>query len=207
MKTISLTIATGMMFLLNSCALTLSPQEKARLRSELPSKQGTYTDARDGYTYQTIRVGNYTWFAENLRYASEGSFCYNDQESNCAKYGRLYSIQEILESRNKGELCPEGWRVPNDSMVTNLIVTAKGTNLFGFSVIYAGAYLNSVAGKGYEWNKERELLFFKGAQNQDNEYDPMIPGYFMTWVGAGHPIYDRVNPANAERFAIRCVKF
>lgn len=31
-----------------------------------------YTDTRDGYTYQTVQIGNQCWFSENLRYLPEG---------------------------------------------------------------------------------------------------------------------------------------
>lgn len=63
------------------------------------------TDARDGQTYKTTVVNGQHWMAENLRYdAGDASACYDDDESNCEKYGRLYTWDSLI--------CPTGWRLP-----------------------------------------------------------------------------------------------
>lgn len=75
---------------------------------------GTFTDPRDGRVYQTITFIRHhhgadierTWYAENVKYEIEGSFCYNDIKEYCEKYGRLYNYEQA----NKA--CPEGWHVP-----------------------------------------------------------------------------------------------
>ena len=63
------------------------------------------TDERDGQTYKTTVVNGQHWMAENLRYdAGDASACYDDDEENCATYGRLYTWDTLL--------CPTGWRMP-----------------------------------------------------------------------------------------------
>lgn len=63
------------------------------------------TDERDGKTYKAIVVGDLNWMAENLNYdAGSASACYDDDESNCEKYGRLYTWDSLI--------CPTGWRLP-----------------------------------------------------------------------------------------------
>jgi len=56
--------------------------------------------------YQTVVIGNQTWFARNLNYEVSGSKCYDNEPSNCAIYGRLYDWQSAKAA------CPNGWRLP-----------------------------------------------------------------------------------------------
>lgn len=85
-----------------------------------PSAVGTFTDARDGETYNWVRYGNLEWMAENFRYDLA------DKEANCRlyeidhravdikKYGRLYTHTGAVSA------CPEGWRLPTDDDWKNL---------------------------------------------------------------------------------------
>jgi uncharacterized protein (TIGR02145 family) len=68
-------------------------------------------DKRDGKKYKIVRMpDNRYWMAENLNYEPlHGlSKCYRDEEENCKEYGRLYSWSM------RGDICPDGWRVPYD---------------------------------------------------------------------------------------------
>jgi len=75
---------------------------------------GSFTDPRDGKTYETItfekRIGDSsikrTWYAENNRHFIEGSYCYKDEEAYCEVYGRLYNYAHAQDA------CPDGWHVP-----------------------------------------------------------------------------------------------
>ena len=63
---------------------------------ELQKNLGTMTDDRDGKEYKTFsftyKDTTWTWFAENLNYAVDNSWCYGDDPDNCETYGRLYSM-------------------------------------------------------------------------------------------------------------------
>ena len=63
------------------------------------------------YKYTTIEVKSKdyseTWMAENLNYETENSRCYENKESNCEIYGRLYSLAAAKNA------CPNGWRLPS----------------------------------------------------------------------------------------------
>lgn len=68
----------------------------------------SYKDPRDKQKYRTIKVGDRIWFADNLNYKMEGSFCYKEDESNCQAYGRLYTWDAAVNA------CPKGFHLPTD---------------------------------------------------------------------------------------------
>jgi uncharacterized protein (TIGR02145 family) len=51
------------------------------------------------------------WMTENLNVTTERSYCYEDAESNCRRYGRLYT----WESAQRGcRSLGDGWRLPTN---------------------------------------------------------------------------------------------
>ncbi|MFZ5980786.1 MAG: fibrobacter succinogenes major paralogous domain-containing protein [Candidatus Zixiibacteriota bacterium] len=89
---------------------------------------GTVTDI-DGNVYQTVKIGDQWWMAENLKVTryrnedsishggswgsyTEGAYCaYNNDENNADIYGYLYNFYAIEDSRL---IAPSGWHVPTD---------------------------------------------------------------------------------------------
>jgi uncharacterized protein (TIGR02145 family) len=141
-------------------------------------QKGSFTDARDGKTYKTVKIGTQTWMAENLNYEAENSKCYGNEPANCQKYGRLYDWETAKN------VCPSGWHLPNNDEWQVLVDFAggyeaageklkaksgwnnngNGTDAFGFAAL-PGGYGSSngdfynVGYYGYWWSATENFAY------------------------------------------------
>jgi uncharacterized protein (TIGR02145 family) len=85
---------------------------------------GTFTDTRDGKIYKTVKMPDgKTWMAQNLNIKTDGSWCYDNKESNCNKYGRLYDWGAAMRA------CPSGWHLPTRMEWDDLVKSAGGNQV------------------------------------------------------------------------------
>ena len=193
-------ISSSSIKLSSSSKITSSSSEKKREIS-----YGVLKDSRDGKTYKTVRIGTQTWMAENLNYETAGSYCYDYDTSNCAKFGNLYQWEAALNA------CPSGWHLPtrNDFHVLLYVIDSlvagkklkstsgwyndgNGTDEYGFSVSPSDT-VEGVSGIGrtaYLWT----------ATEYNSEYS-----YYMYFYYSNDYAYLNIN-AKSRGFNVRCIK-
>jgi len=129
-------------------------------------QKGTFTDGRDGQTYKTVKIGNQTWTAENLRFKVGDSWCYENNADNCKKYGMLY------DKKMAAIACPKGWHLPRSREWDELKTMVGSTKT-------VGKKLKSTSG-WYNFIKERD----SGNGNGTNDYGfSALPGGFCDTSG------------------------
>ena len=102
----------------------------------------------DGNKYQTVKIGDQLWMAENLKVTryrngelipevmdnnewcfTEGAYCnYSDDATKVAIYGRLYNWYAVIDSSN---IAPIGWHVPTDAEWQTLVDYLGGDSVAG----------------------------------------------------------------------------
>ena len=102
----------------------------------------------DGNVYETVKIGDQEWMAENLKTTTyndgtdlpnvtdsddwgeleTGAYAWYDNDvSNKDVYGALYNWYAV----ETGNLCPDGWRVPTDDDWTELTDYLGGAEVAG----------------------------------------------------------------------------
>lgn len=201
-----------------------APAAKHEVANMSSTSLHSITDPRDGKTYGTVRIGHQLWMAKNLDHSSDNSWCYDNDASNCAKYGRLYDWETAKRA------CPEGWHVPSDEEWMTLerelgmserdmkrdgyrgthgegrILKSQyewhsgnsGTDDFGFSVLPAGAY--GKYGKDVRFGGiGNSTCFWSSSQRKGNT------GWGRCFNGNRTEI-SRGFLSNELAFSIRCIK-
>ncbi|SHL29596.1 major paralogous domain-containing protein, partial [Fibrobacter intestinalis] len=198
-----------------------------------------FKDARDGQIYKSVKIGNQVWMAENLNYDyNEGtakSYCYNDEQESCAKYGRLYTWAAAMDSAgvfgDGGEgcgflvtcsatepvrgVCPESWHLPSYTEWKTLFTAVGGTTVAGTKLKSKSGWYNNGNGTdeyGFSGvpagNRDREGLYNdagKDARFWSSTERGSFPAYL--WIFSyGNTTVSSGYHDKFFGYSIRCIK-
>jgi uncharacterized protein (TIGR02145 family) len=167
---------------------------------------GTPTVNYGGKIYNTVQIGTQCWLRENLDFDGDGftKTCYDDDPSNCAKYGGLYDwfdATQFATTEGAQGICPNGWHIPTLLEFQTLQTTVGdsgpaliaidqgiGTNTSGFSALLggfvsaAGAFMFLDRSTRF-WSSSRQSPTFNGAylmELWDNRSNINLTQAFLT---------------------------
>lgn len=190
---------------------------------------GILTDYRDGHTYGAVTIGSQTWMSENLNFASDNSSCYNNDENNCAKYGRLYkwaaAVNKSESSCGEGHtcslpsgkiqgVCPSEWHLPSRAEFETLISAIGGRNIAGkilkaTTINGSDDFAFAALPAGYKAESEGFLnegsgAYFWSSEEGSGTYGP-YEAYHMSLNSASVVAYLSTG-GKSNGYSVRCIK-
>jgi len=183
-----------------------------------------FIDNRDGKTYKYVTIGDQIWMAENLRYETTNTKCYDDNPDNCKTFGVLYDWESAKMA------CPSGWHLPNNTEWNKLRNFAgnnagrklkangdfwgdwpgwsygKGSDDFGFTALpsgYSSVYFLKIG---------EETSFWSATTGIDTEYTSAysLNGNSTTSTTLNYVEILTNHPPNTNRaivrISVRCIK-
>lgn len=151
------------------------------------------------------------WTLANLTAESPDSYCYNDDRSNCRRYGRLYTWDA---ARTACGLLGSGWRLP--SMADWRTLASVYGGVFGegpdsgktaFAELLAGGRSGLallLGGGGDPRTGEYRRLEAHGFYWSATEDSPAT-ARFVNFGKGSHTLYDQDGGEKTRAFSVRCV--
>lgn len=174
---------------------------------------GDSTVSRGGVEYKTVLINEQCWTKENMKYepSTGTTMCYDNLESNCETYGRLYDYEAAALA------CPSGFRLPTqEEMIAmqeysgadmydagkHLKTTTgwtgeNGDDFLGFSALPGGRCdeeqtCRNIGATGYWWTSTEKV-------KNSNHYTLFLTGDSDSFSAS-------TTMDNDQYISVRCVK-
>ena len=187
------------------------------------------TRSPDTTNYPIVKIGNRIWMAENLNFVdptwscddcaaieigTRGSWCNNNNRSNCDTYGRLYTWEAAMVA------CPAGWRLSNNDDWIDLMRAVAGgdSTEAGMELKSKTGWKNPGNGKddfgfsalpgGYRWPDNHFGSVSESGEWWSANYNQQDPLKAYRWhMRYSHPeVHYNNNLGKNSGFSVRCVR-
>ena len=151
------------------------------------------------------------WTTHNLDVTSVPSYCYEDAELNCRRYGRLYTWES---ARRACESLGDGWRLPTDDEWRQMAKQYGGVSedsddrgKAAYKALLAGGSsgFSAVLGGGRSDDGQYARLDAHGFYWTASESDP-ASGWFYNFGRGGQALHRQNGGEKQRAFSVRCVR-
>lgn len=190
---------------------------------------GTFTDSRDGQTYETVTICDQTWMAEHLNYDTPDSMAhifYGSSGDSLIVYTkdtmedgkRFYNFASALYS------CPAGWHLPSNHE-WNVLEINLGINpldtvnpAFRRGCCIAPMLMSEVGWNGIGTNESKFNLigpswdvlwtssFYDYPSEVSSTFSPIVPLSLSFYTYETTILNSPYGDAAKSRFCIRCIQ-
>jgi uncharacterized protein (TIGR02145 family) len=151
------------------------------------------------------------WTTVNLNVNTPSSYCYENAETNCRRYGRLYTWESAQR------VCPslgDGWRLPTDAEWKQLAKHYGGVSSdsidkgrAAFSALSSGGAsgFNAVLGGNRELDGRYARSEAHGFYWTASENDPLTAPFYNFGKG-GQALHRQADGEKQMAISVRCIK-
>jgi len=151
------------------------------------------------------------WTTHNLNVNTVPSYCYEDAELNCRRYGRLYT----WESARRGcQSLGDGWRLPTDDEWRQMAKhyggvsedsDDKGKVAYKALLMGGNSGFNALLGGGRSDDGQYARLEAHGFYWAASESDP-ASAFFYNFGRGGQALHRQSGGEKPRAFSVRCVR-
>lgn len=190
------------------------------VKSSSSRKSSSSMASSSSFVYQadadSIKIGGQVWMTRNLNIPVEGSMCFDNKETNCEKYGRLYTwsqamgVDSMFNQERLGPLymphqgiCPEGSHLPSNREWEDLYFALNK------APEYKAYFMNQMGGV-FDYNGNFRSTEEENSFWTSTEYNTIGTGraFRYAWLWAFHAD-SSLNDDNSQKITgayVRCIK-
>jgi uncharacterized protein (TIGR02145 family) len=151
------------------------------------------------------------WTTHNLDVNTMPSYCYEDAELNCRRYGRLYTWES---ARRVCQSLGDGWRLPTDDEWRQMAKDYGGVSedsddrgkaAYKALLAEGSSGFNALLGGGRSDDGQYARLEAHGFYWTASESDP-ASGWFYNFGRGGQALHRQSGGEKQRAFAVRCVR-